>query len=94
MLTAGTDAGRVVIVALPDRATARVFVAGAHEFEVSREAGGRVWLKDRETGSEWDGYEGRATSDPLAGERLTEVPANLVYWFSWRSFFPDSAVVK
>jgi hypothetical protein len=94
VLTAGTDAGRVVIVALPDRSTARAFLAGAHEFEVSREAGGRVWLKDRKTGSEWDGYEGRATSGPPAGQRLTAVPAYVAYWFSWRSFFPDSAVVK
>jgi hypothetical protein len=71
-----------------------VFVAGALEFELSRDAGGRVWLKDRKTGSEWGGYEGRATSGPLAGERLAEMSAFLAYWFSWRSCFPDSAVVK
>ncbi len=94
LLPVETTAGRVVVVSLPDRSTARAFFAGDNEFEVSREAGGRVWLKDLKTGSEWDGYEGRAASGPLTGQRLTEVPAYVAYWFSWHSFFPDSAVVK
>lgn len=90
----GAGPERLVVVATSDRATARVFLAGGHEFDLSRETESRVWLKDRETGSEWDGYEGLATSGPLAGQRLAEVPAYLAYWFSWRSFFPDSKVVK
>lgn len=85
---------RFVVVALPDRSTGKVFMAGAHEFSVSREEGGRVWLKDAKTSSEWDGYSGRATSGPLVGQSLTEVPAYLAYWFSWRSFFPESQVVR
>jgi hypothetical protein len=85
---------RVVVVGTPDHTTGRVFIAGDHEFELARTASDRIMMKDRKTGSEWDGYEGRATSGPLAGERLTDVPAYVAYWFSWHSFFPDTAIVR
>jgi hypothetical protein len=84
----------LIVVATPDRTTARVFLAGGHQFAVSRITESRVFLKDRKTGSEWDGYEGRAMSGSLTGQRLTEVQAYVAYWFSWRSFFSDSAVVR
>lgn len=53
----------------------------------------RYQMRDRETGSLWDGFEGRATSGALEGQRLQGVTAHLSYWFSWHSFFPDTTVL-
>lgn len=86
-------AGTAVIVAAdPSRTTARTFLAGGHRFTVSSK-GARVVLRDRATGSQWDAFDGRATSGRLAGTRLERVPTHLSYWFAWHAFFPDSTVL-
>jgi uncharacterized protein DUF3179 len=51
-------------------------------------------LSDRETGSIWDPVTGLATSGPLAGQRLTPVPATTSFWFGWFDFFPGTALYK
>ncbi len=90
-----TDAGGtpVVVVASPDRSSARAFVAGGHTFRDVREDAGRVLMTDEQTGSQWDAFAGRAVSGSLAGQQLEPVVAHLSYWFSWHSFFPDSVVL-
>ena len=83
----------LVVVATPDRTAARVFLAGGHAFSEDGVEGDRTLMKDRATGSRWDGFDGRALSGPLAGLRLEPVTAHQSYWFSWYSFFPDTVVL-
>lgn len=49
-------------------------------------------LADAETGSEWDGLAGTATSGPLAGTELTRIKSTAVFWFGWTDFFPETAL--
>ena len=65
-----------------------------------RELGGRVLTfesagpgsyQDAETGSTWNVF-GRATSGPLAGQRLESVPHGNHFWFAWAVFMPDTRV--
>jgi hypothetical protein len=42
-------------------------------------------LRDAETGSEWDGLTGRASSGPLAGRRLEALVVTTALWYAWRS---------
>jgi len=51
-------------------------------------------FRDHETGSTWDPVTGMATSGPLAGQRLTPVPATTSFWFGWFDFFPGTALYK
>lgn len=50
-------------------------------------------LVDRETGSRWSPATGRAVAGPLAGAQLPRLPATFAYWFAWRGFYPDTALV-
>ena len=84
------DGQPLVVVTVGDRSTARVFLAGKDTFESAGERGGRVLLRDKATGSIWDGYAGRAESGPRTNEQLTLIPAHVSYWFSWYSFFPQT----
>ena len=79
-----------VIAGTPDGSGARAFRAGPHAFSVRQ---GAV-LVDEATGSEWSAFEGLAIEGDLAGTRLEPVPATLAYWFAWRAFFPDAAVLR
>ncbi len=87
------DGTPVTLVATGDRRSARAFLAGARTLEDTQATGDRVMLKDRETGSSWDGYEGRAVAGPLIGQTLEATPTFPSYWFSWRAFFPRTKVV-
>lgn len=86
--------GGVIVVATPDRSGAKVFGAGGRHFESAGTEKDRTMMRDRETGSRWDGYEGLAVSGPLEGQRLSATQAFVSYWFSWRSFFPDSEIAR
>lgn len=89
-----SGAGRpVLLVTLPDGSSARVFLAGKDTFEPAGERDGRVLVRDKATGSIWDGFEGRALSGPRQNERLDVITAHVSYWFSWFSFFPDTTVL-
>jgi hypothetical protein len=50
-------------------------------------------LLDLETLSEWD-FTGHATKGELAGAQLRRVDYLLDYWFDWRTYHPDTAVLK
>ena len=50
-------------------------------------------LLDLETMSEWD-FQGRAVKGELAGSQLAQVDYLLDYWFDWKTYHPDTAVLK
>jgi hypothetical protein len=47
---------------------------------------------DPETMSEWD-FTGRAVKGELAGRTLARIDLLLDYWFDWKTYHPDTAVV-
>jgi hypothetical protein len=87
------DGQPLVVVTVGDRSTAKVFPAGKDTFESAGERDGRVLLRDKATGSVWDGYTGRAVSGPRTSEQLEPITAHVSYWFSWYSFFPQTTVL-
>lgn len=93
VLLSTIDRERFVTAGTPDASGARVFRAREHVFTTRTERGATV-LIDQATQSRWAPLEGKATSGPLAGSRLDEVPVTLSYWFAWRAFFPDVVVLK
>ncbi len=93
ILISTIEGERFVAVATPDASGARVFRAREHVFTVRAERGATT-LTDQATQSRWSPLEGKATSGPLAGTQLDEVPVTLSYWFAWRAFFPDVVVLK
>ncbi|MFQ5627812.1 MAG: DUF3179 domain-containing (seleno)protein, partial [bacterium] len=48
-------------------------------------------MVDNETGSLWD-IKGRATSGPLSGKVLAQLPAHNAFWFAWAVFWPQTQV--
>jgi len=81
-----------------------VFDAGnANGVAYSRRVGDRVLtfesasndkLRDLETGTLWNSFEGDATEGPLAGERLDRVKSSIVFWFAWKDFHPETAIYE
>ncbi len=93
VLHLSADDQPLIVVTVADQSTAKVFVAGKDTFESAGERDGRVLLRDKATGSIWDGYDGRAVSGPRTNEQLRPVTAHVSYWFSWYSFFPQTTVL-
>ncbi|MGH2984157.1 MAG: DUF3179 domain-containing protein [Solirubrobacterales bacterium] len=48
-------------------------------------------FRDRETGSGWD-LRGRATSGPLAGTQLEQIPHDDQFWFALAAFYPRAEI--
>ncbi len=80
-----------------------VFDDGAASAAVYRRTAGDVTLTfdpgsdpfqlvDRETGTVWNGLDGRALDGPLAGESLTRIKSTTSFWFGWKDFHPDTLV--
>ena len=83
----------VVVVATPDRLSAKVYLAGQHQFTKAEAQGARTVLADQKSGSSWDGLEGRAMSGKLKGQQLQQVPATTGFWFAWYSFNPTAKIL-
>ena len=96
----------IVVLWAPGTASALDAAAIAEGREVGstgvfgREVGGRVLTfepagpgsyRDAETRSTWNIF-GRATSGPLAGQRLDPVQHGNHFWFAWAVFMPDTRV--
>jgi len=47
-------------------------------------------LIDIQSGSVWEPTTGVAFSGPLEGNKLSVLPSQLVYWFAWSNFYPDT----
>ncbi len=58
-------------------------------FELGSE--GPLRMTDKETGSVWN-IKGEAISGPLAGAKLTQIPAYNAFWFAWSVFWPQTEV--
>ena len=81
-----------------------VFDAGnANGVAYSRRVGDRVLtfesasndkLRDLETGTRWNSFEGDAIEGPLAGERLDRVKSTIIFWFGWKDFHPDTGIYE
>lgn len=74
---------------------AAVYDRTVDEQVLTFENSGALWrdtlvLKDRETGTYWTAATGAALSGPLAGRRLSPVPAAYTTAAAWRRAFPDS----
>jgi len=54
---------------------------------------GTILLKDRETGTLWAPFSGKALEGPLAAKRLTRIPAALTRWSQWKARHPETGVV-
>ncbi len=84
----------VVVVFSAEDATAAAFSRRARgrtlTFANLRHHDG-VWvIDDRETGSTWRAFEGRAVAGTLEGTRLEAVPATRAFWFAWKQIYPDT----
>jgi hypothetical protein len=47
---------------------------------------------DTQTQSEWDIFTGTATSGPLEGTQLAQIPITYAFWFGWADYHPEGAV--
>jgi len=62
-------------------------------FEIDPGVGFPFSLVDEGTGSRWNVH-GVATDGPMAGVRLTQIPAHNSFWFAWLTFWQDTDVWK
>ena len=88
------DGVSVVVVRTSDQLSARVYLAGAHQFTSAQKQGPRTLLMDQKTGSSWDGLEGHATGGALKGQSLQEVAAVTGFWFAQFTFNPTTKVLR
>jgi Protein of unknown function (DUF3179) len=51
-------------------------------------------MRDDQTGSEWDGLSGKATTGRDAGTELEQVPITYSFWFGWVDFYPNTEVYQ
>ncbi len=58
-------------------------------FEIEDDGEFPFSLVDEQTGSVWS-IHGVATEGPMAGARLTQVPAHNSFWFAWVTFWQDT----
>jgi len=56
--------------------------------------GTALQMRDRDTGSTWDGITGRALDGPMVGASLDPVPITYSFWFGWADFYPQTSLYK
>jgi Protein of unknown function (DUF3179) len=87
----------VLLVVAPDGRSVRAFDRRIRGQVLSFIRAGRdlksSTLLDLETMSEWD-FTGRATAGELAGAQLGRVEILVDYWFDWKTYHPDTEVLK
>ncbi len=49
-------------------------------------------LTDNQTGSTWDILTGIAIDGPYQDQQLQRLPSQLIYWFAWTSFYPETGL--
>jgi thiol-disulfide isomerase/thioredoxin len=54
---------------------------------------GTIILQDRETGTFWAPFSGRALEGPLAGQRLDRLPLLITHWDDWLTRHPETDVI-
>jgi len=50
------------------------------------------FLIDEQTGSTWDALNGIAVDGPLQDMQLQVIPSQLVFWFAWNRFYPETEI--
>ena len=54
--------------------------------------GAQTVLVDRETGTRWNAFTGRAIEGSLKGNTLPRLPSHLSFWFAWKDWNPNTEV--
>lgn len=63
-------------------------------FERVETEGGRLAVKDSETGATWDWQTGNCLEGACQGKTLEPLPGKLVYWGVWAQFHPETEIVR
>ena len=50
------------------------------------------YLRDRETGTLWDGLTGNGIEGELKGKKLKQLVGTQAFWFGWRGFYPRTII--
>ena len=58
----------------------------------SAESFGTHYLRDRETGTLWDGLTGNGLKGELKGKKLKQLVGTQAFWFGWRGFYPRTII--
>jgi hypothetical protein len=83
---------RIVVFSSQEGPSANAFRADANGRALTfRYRGGRY--VDHETESDWD-LSGRATSGPLQGEQLHQLPSRYAFWFAFIAAIPDTELYE
>ncbi len=61
--------------------------------EVAGVYNGTIVLRDRETGTLWAPFSGRAIEGPLLGQKLDRLPLSVTHWDQWVSRHPETDVL-
>ena len=85
----------IVVVWNPGSETARVFDrrrnGEALDFYVVSQ-GRELEIKDKQSGSVWNGMTGAAVKGEAAGEQLTPIPYMVNFWWAWAAYNPHTRV--
>ena len=55
---------------------------------------GHLVVVDRETGTSWSALSSEALSGPLAGQRVTQLPATYAFWVAWSDFYTQTELYE
>lgn len=91
-VVSGDIAGRPFVLVAADEPLAALVFSRAIEGRVLDFAWRDDRLVDEQTGSSWDPRTGAAVSGPLVGAELEAVAATPIYWATWVSFHPETAL--
>ena len=88
----GTD---LLVVFSKDANTATAFSRAVGEkiltFETAESKDGH-YIRDKETGTLWNGLSGEAVAGNLMGAKLEKLVGTQVFWFGWRGFYPRTVI--
>ena len=64
------------------------------DFAPARLARNNLVMRDRQTGSDWQQFTGRATEGPLAGTELVRLPVLRMSLENWRARYPAGVILE
>ena len=85
----------ILVIAGPDGKSVRAFLSRIDDADVElfRKTDTKELVMVDSAGEEWN-FKGCATSGPVAGKCLAELPAIKDYWFDWRNYHADTTVYR
>ena len=85
----------LLVVFSKDASSATAFSRAVGEtaltFETAESSDGH-YVKDKETGTIWNGLSGEALAGKLKGSKLEKLVGTQVFWFGWRGFYPRTVI--